>query len=99
MLMGTMRDREPCQRLETNNGHRAVQPFSDYEIKIMMRRILSSALLTTMVAWSLPAYAGGLTRTFVSSTGSDTSPCTTYHAAPCATFAAAYAAELHRMGS
>jgi hypothetical protein len=67
-----------------------VLPFSDYETIIMMRRILSSALLTAITAWCLPAYAGGLTRTFVSSTGSDSNPCTT--AAPCATFAAAYAA-------
>ena len=65
-------------------------PFSDYETKIMMRRILSSALLIAIVAWTLPAHAGGLTRTFVSSTGSDSNPCTT--GAPCATFAAAYAA-------
>ena len=39
---------------------------------------------------SLPVHAAGLTRTFVSSTGVDTNPCTT--AAPCATFAKAYTA-------
>jgi hypothetical protein len=48
-------------------------------------------LLVTAIVASAPALAAGpLTRTFVSSTGVDTNPCTI--AAPCASFAAAYAA-------
>ncbi len=63
-----------------------------------MRKLLSvlvatspASLLIATLAIALPAHAtGSLTRTFVSSTGIDTNPCTI--AAPCATFAAAYAA-------
>jgi hypothetical protein len=55
-----------------------------------MRRVaVTFALSVGAFALSLPVHAGTLTRTFVSSTGVDTNPCTT--AAPCATFAAAYA--------
>jgi hypothetical protein len=49
-----------------------------------------ASLLVAALATVLPAQAGALTRTFVSSTGVDTNPCTI--AAPCASFAAAYAA-------
>jgi Right handed beta helix region len=57
----------------------------------MRRIILPSALLTTTLVLSLSAQAAGsLTRTFVSSAGSDSNPCTVL--APCATFAVAYAA-------
>jgi hypothetical protein len=56
-----------------------------------MRRVaVTFALSVGALALSLPAHAGTLTRTFVSSTGLDSNPCTT--AAPCASFAAAYAA-------
>jgi hypothetical protein len=55
----------------------------------MLRFIWSFAVLTA-VSVAGHAEASGLIRTFVSSTGSDSNPCTT--AAPCATFAAAYAA-------
>jgi len=48
------------------------------------------SVLVATLAIALPAQAGTLTRTFVSSTGVDTNPCTI--AAPCASFAAAYAA-------
>jgi hypothetical protein len=54
--------------------------------------VLSFALLSaTAIVVSAPAQATGtlLTRTFVSSTGVDTNPCTVTQ--PCATFAAAYA--------
>ena len=56
----------------------------------MKSRLFGFALLSiTAVAASAPAQAAGsLTRTFVSSTGSDSNPCTV--TAPCATFAAAY---------
>ena len=55
----------------------------------MMRFVLPCAALAAALAVSLPAHAAGtLTRTFVSSTGVDTNPCTI--AAPCATFAQAY---------
>jgi hypothetical protein len=57
----------------------------------MTRIVTALSALATMLAIALPAHAtGSLTRTFVSSTGVDTNPCTT--AQPCATFAAAYAA-------
>jgi hypothetical protein len=57
----------------------------------MVRAALTCAALMSAIVYSLPAHATGtLTRTFVSSTGVDSNPCTT--AAPCATFAAAYAA-------
>jgi Right handed beta helix region len=60
-------------------------------VRILYRITLSSTLLIAMLVLSLPAQAAGsLTRTFVSSAGSDANPCTT--ASPCATFAAAYAA-------
>jgi Right handed beta helix region len=55
-----------------------------------MRRIaVTFALSVGAFALSLPAHATGVTRTFVSSTGVDTNPCTVTQ--PCATFAAAYA--------
>jgi len=54
-----------------------------------MRRVaVTFALSVGALALSFPVHAAGLTRTFVSSTGADTNPCTT--AAPCATFAKAY---------
>src|SRR5271168_4654094 len=54
-----------------------------------MRRIVVSFVIVAATLFvSLPAQAQ-LTRTFVSSTGNDSNPCTT--AAPCATFAHAYA--------
>jgi hypothetical protein len=55
----------------------------------MKRVILASALLTVALA-PLPAEAqhGSLTRSFVSSTGLDTNPCTVTQ--PCGTFAVAY---------
>jgi hypothetical protein len=55
----------------------------------MKRVILACALLTVALA-PLPAQAqhGSLTRSFVSSTGVDTNPCTITQ--PCATFAEAY---------
>jgi hypothetical protein len=57
----------------------------------MPRFIVSFAVIGSVLAFAAQAQATGtLTRTFVSSTGVDTNPCTT--AAPCATFAAAYAA-------
>jgi len=57
----------------------------------MIRIIVSLATLAASYVLVLPAQASGtLTRTFVSSTGIDTNPCTI--AAPCASFAAAYAA-------
>jgi hypothetical protein len=53
--------------------------------------VLPLALLTGTLALSLPAAASGsLTRTFVSSAGVDSNPCTITQ--PCASFAAAYAA-------
>ena len=55
-----------------------------------MLRFIRSFVVLTAVSVAGHAEASGLTRTFVSSTGSDSNPCTT--AAPCATFAAAYAA-------
>jgi hypothetical protein len=56
-----------------------------------MTRIVPRFVLV-VAALALPpsAQAASLTRTFVSSAGNDTNPCTV--AAPCATFAAAYAA-------
>src|ERR1700728_1897046 len=52
-------------------------------------RILSLAIVaTSTLVLSLPASAGSLTRTFVSSAGSDSNPCTVTQ--PCASFAAAY---------
>jgi hypothetical protein len=56
----------------------------------MIRFVLPCAALTASLIASLPASAlqPALTRTFVSSSGVDTNPCTV--AAPCATFAQAY---------
>ena len=51
---------------------------------------LPLALIASGLALSLPAQAANLTRTFVSSTGVDSNPCTITQ--PCASFAAAYAA-------
>lgn len=56
----------------------------------MKRIVLSLAFVTTTFALTPVHAAGGLVRTFVSSAGVDSNPCTI--AAPCATFAAAYAA-------
>jgi len=57
----------------------------------MIRIVAPLAGLTAALALAEPVYAAGsLTRTFVSSAGSDSNPCTTTQ--PCATFAAAYAA-------
>jgi hypothetical protein len=57
----------------------------------MKRLVLPLALLTTAPALPPPAHAAGtLTRAFVSSAGNDSNPCSI--TAPCATFAAAYAA-------
>jgi hypothetical protein len=57
----------------------------------MIRFIVPSVFLTTTFALVLPVQAAGsLTRTFVSSAGVDSNPCTITQ--PCATFAAAYAA-------
>jgi Periplasmic copper-binding protein (NosD) len=57
----------------------------------MLRVVLSCALVAGALFLSFPAHAAGsLTRTFVSSSGVDTNPCTV--AQPCATFAAAYVA-------
>jgi hypothetical protein len=56
----------------------------------MRRGAVTFALSVGALVFSLPVHAAGLTRTFVSSTGVDTNPCTT--AAPCASFAVAYAA-------
>ena len=54
----------------------------------MIRFILPSVCLTTTLALALPAQATSLTRTFVSSAGNDSNPCTI--AQPCLTFAHAY---------
>ena len=57
----------------------------------MIRFILPSVFLTTAIALVVPAQAAGsLTRSFVSSAGNDSNPCTITQ--PCATFAVAYAA-------
>lgn len=57
----------------------------------MIRIVLPLAVLTTTLA--LPAQAAGtLTRTYVSSAGSNSNPCTL--TAPCSSFATAYAAVL-----
>jgi hypothetical protein len=55
--------------------------------KSMMRFVVPCAAFAATFFVSLPAHAQ-LTRTFVSSSGVDTNPCTV--AAPCATFARAY---------
>jgi hypothetical protein len=54
----------------------------------MTRIAMPFALLTTTLALALPAQATSLTRTFVSSAGNDSNPCTITQ--PCATFAHAY---------
>jgi hypothetical protein len=57
----------------------------------MRRRVLSLAILTITLSLTLPAHAAPtplLTRTFVSSAGLDSNPCTITQ--PCATFAHAY---------
>jgi hypothetical protein len=57
----------------------------------MTRFALSPVLLAAMLVLSLPVQAAGsLTRSFVSSAGNDSNPCTITQ--PCATFAVAYAA-------
>jgi hypothetical protein len=56
-------------------------------LKDLMKRLVL-ALVTATFGLSVPAHAAGLTRTFVSSAGNDTNPCTITQ--PCATFAAAY---------
>jgi Right handed beta helix region len=55
----------------------------------MPRFTMSLPVLAVALAFSVQAQAGTLTRTFVSSTGVDTNPCTVTQ--PCASFAAAYA--------
>jgi hypothetical protein len=55
--------------------------------RIITRIVLPLTLLTATLALALPAQAS-LTRTFVSSAGSDANPCTITQ--PCATFAHAY---------
>src|ERR1700681_167338 len=55
--------------------------------RIVTRIVLPLTLLTATLALALPAQAS-LTRTFVSSAGSDANPCTITQ--PCATFAHAY---------
>jgi hypothetical protein len=55
--------------------------------RIVTRIVLPLALLITTLALALPAQAS-LTRTFVSSAGSDSNPCTITQ--PCASFAHAY---------
>jgi hypothetical protein len=57
---------------------------------IIARIVLPLTLLTATFAPVLPAQATLLTRTFVSSAGSDSNPCTITQ--PCATFARAYTA-------
>jgi hypothetical protein len=54
----------------------------------MTRRVSSLALLTITLSLTLPAHATLLTRTFVSSGGLDSNPCTVTQ--PCSTFAHAY---------
>lgn len=54
----------------------------------MIRIVLPFALLTTSLVLTLPAHATPLTRTFVSSAGLDSNPCTITQ--PCATFGHAY---------
>jgi hypothetical protein len=54
----------------------------------MKRIILSCIVLTTTLAFAVPAQATLLTRTFVSSAGNDSNPCTITQ--PCASFAHAY---------
>jgi hypothetical protein len=56
--------------------------------RIVTRIVLAFTLLTITLALALPARATTLTRTFVSSAGSDSNPCTITQ--PCATFAHAY---------
>jgi hypothetical protein len=63
--------------------------YSSKGVAAVTRTILVSAILTTAIAFAVPAHAALLTRTFVSSAGSDASPCTI--ASPCATLAGAYA--------
>jgi hypothetical protein len=62
------------------------------EAKIMIRIITPLGLLAATLALAVPAQAqnGTLTRSFVSSSGVDTNPCTITQ--PCATFAQAYTA-------
>jgi len=55
-----------------------------------MTRVTPLVLVLASTMLAAPAQAQGLTRTFVSSAGSDSNPCTVTQ--PCATFAAAYAA-------
>jgi hypothetical protein len=65
--------------------------FAKERQKTVTRIIQPLVFATVTIALTLPVQAAGsLTRTFVSSTGSDSNPCTI--TAPCATFAAAYAA-------
>ena len=54
----------------------------------MSRSIFIAALALAAVLPAIPAQATSLTRTFVSSAGMDTNPCTITQ--PCATFARAY---------
>jgi hypothetical protein len=54
----------------------------------MSRLVIAAALALAAVLPAIPAQATSLTRTFVSSAGSDSNPCTITQ--PCATFARAY---------
>jgi hypothetical protein len=56
----------------------------------MRRCVPSVVLLMTVIAFAPPAAAAGLTRTFVSSAGNDSNPCTISQ--PCSSFAHAYTA-------
>jgi len=58
------------------------------KVTAMIRNFLPCALLTATLALTLPANATLLTRTFVSSAGSDSNPCTITQ--PCTSFAHAY---------
>jgi hypothetical protein len=77
---------------ESNNLMNRLSIHRPMLLGINMRRVaVAIALSVGALALSLPVHASGtLTRTFVSSAGNDSNPCTI--AAPCASFAAAYAA-------
>jgi hypothetical protein len=80
----------PCSGVRTCI-HRHQQQGAKAMTRIVTRIVLPLTLLTTTFALALPAQAAGtLTRTFVSSAGSNSNPCTL--TAPCASFATAYAA-------
>src|SRR6202034_2964727 len=76
------RQRQQQQHHRPDAGRHAVAGLNS-----MKRFVVPFAALAVTLVASLPAHAQ-LTRTFVSSSGVDTNPCTV--AAPCATFAHAY---------